>query len=50
MRILVDKPISLKEVMASLYWKLFEKAMHVVFRSLIDNETWEYKSAPACEL
>ena len=42
-----EEPSSLKEVMASPYWKHFEKAMHVEFQSLSDNETWEYRNAPA---
>lgn len=42
-----DEPNSLKEATASPYWKHSEKAIHVVFRSLIDNETWEYRNAPA---
>ncbi len=42
-----DEPFSLKETMASPYWKNFEKAMYAEFQSLIENDTWEYKNAPS---
>lgn len=42
-----DEPLTLKQAMASPYWKDFEKAMHVEFCSLIENNTWEYKNAPS---
>lgn len=42
-----DEPLTLKQAIASPYWKDFEKAMHVEFRSLIENNTWEYKNAPS---
>lgn len=40
-----DKLFSLKEVIASSYWKDFEKAMHAKFQSLIENDTWKYRNA-----
>ena len=42
-----DEPLTLKEAMVSPYWKDFEKAMHVEFGSLLENNTWEYKEAPS---
>ena len=42
-----DEPLTLKEAMVSPYWKDFEKAMHVEFRSLLENNTWKYKEAPS---
>ena len=38
-----DELLSLREAMASPYWKDFEKAMHAEFQSLIENDTWEYR-------
>ena len=40
-----DEPLSLKEAMASSYWKNFEKAIYVEFRSLIENDTLDYENA-----
>lgn len=42
-----DEPLSLKEVIASPYWKGFEKVMHAEFQSLIENDTLEYRNAPS---
>ena len=42
-----DKPLTIKEAMATPYWKDFEKAMHIEFQSLIENDTWEYRDAPS---
>lgn len=42
-----DELFSLRETIASPYWKEFEKAMHVEFQFLIENNTWEYKNAPS---
>ena len=41
-----DELLSLKEAIASPYWKNFEKAMYSEFQSLIENDTWEYKNTP----
>ncbi len=41
-----DEPLSLKEAMASPYWKNSEKAIYAEFQSLIENDTWEYQNAP----
>ncbi len=42
-----DKPLFLKEAMASPYWKNFEKAMYIEFQSFIENDTWEYRDVPS---
>ena len=42
----LDEPLSLKEVMRSLYWKNFEKAMYAEFQSLIENNIWKYRDMP----
>lgn len=39
-----DKPLFFKKAMASLYWKNFEKTIHVEFQFLIENDTLEYKN------
>lgn len=43
----LDEPIFLKGAMASLYWKDFENTMYAKFKSLIENNTWEYRDAPS---
>lgn len=41
----LDKPLTIKKAMATPYWKDFEKAMHIEFQLLIENDTWEYRNA-----
>ena len=38
-----DEPLSLRGAMAFPYWNNIEKAMHLEFQSLIENDTWEYR-------
>ena len=38
---------SLKKPIRSPYYKNFDKAIHVEFQSLIENDTWEYQEAPS---
>lgn len=42
-----DEPFSLIEIIASPYWKGFEKVMRAEFQSLIENDTLEYRNAPS---
>ncbi len=40
-----NEPLFFKAAMASSYCKDFEKAMHIEFQSLIENDIWEYRDA-----
>ena len=44
---LVHESFSPKEAMPLPYLKVFEKATHAEFQSLIENDTWEYRNAPS---
>ncbi len=41
----LNEPLLLKEALAWIYWKNFEKAKYADFQSLIENNTWKYKNA-----
>ncbi len=43
----LDEPFFFKEAIASLYLKIFEKAIYAEFQSVIENHTWEYKNTPS---
>ena len=38
-----DELFTIKEAMATPYWKDYEKTIYIKFQSLIENNTWEYR-------